>query len=335
MTGVATLTPLQDRPVLEAHRVAATSVLGDAERVVSRALSNHRLVDVSGDIALTHNRAAVGRLSLHYIDYVAGVTVLPQHVQESFYLVQVPLRGSLELRGSRSVAECGPGEAVVSLVGGDDSMMIYSPDCRRLLVKIPLALMTERESALFGSGAPTMFSQRRFTISEGPGRTWADLVDACLADLDAAEGLVSREVGGHYFERLLLDGLLLANAEVRGLRPSASKTMARAADFINHHLGDQITVVDVAAATHVSVRSLQEGFRREFGATPLEYVRNCRLDAIHRELERSSPSEASVGEVASRWGMQHLGRFAAAYRARFGETPSQTLRGSIAFGFVA
>ena len=36
--------------------------------------------------------------------------------------------------------------------------------------------------------------------------------------------------------------------------------------------------------------------------------------------------ELSVSEVAWRWGFAHHGRFAAQYRTRFGETPSQTLR---------
>jgi transcriptional regulator GlxA family with amidase domain len=33
-----------------------------------------------------------------------------------------------------------------------------------------------------------------------------------------------------------------------------------------------------------------------------------------------------VTRVASRWGFLQLGRFAASYRAKFGELPSRTLR---------
>ncbi|MFC6258767.1 hypothetical protein ACFP5Z_17115 [Kocuria oceani] len=34
-----------------------------------------------------------------------------------------------------------------------------------------------------------------------------------------------------------------------------------------------------------------------------------------------------MAEVAGRWGFTHRGRFAAAYRERFGENPAATLRG--------
>jgi len=43
-------------------------------------------------------------------------------------------------------------------------------------------------------------------------------------------------------------------------------------------------------------------------------------------LRRSDPARVTVSAVAHRWGFAHLGRFASAYRARFGESPSVTLR---------
>jgi AraC-like DNA-binding protein len=34
-----------------------------------------------------------------------------------------------------------------------------------------------------------------------------------------------------------------------------------------------------------------------------------------------------VADVAMRWGLVHTGKFAAAYRRAYGESPSETLRG--------
>jgi AraC-like DNA-binding protein len=41
-------------------------------------------------------------------------------------------------------------------------------------------------------------------------------------------------------------------------------------------------------------------------------------------LRRAEPEE-NVISIASRWGFLHMGRFAAVYRKRFGEAPSETL----------
>jgi hypothetical protein len=58
----------------------------------------------------------------------------------------------------------------------------------------------------------------------------------------------------------------------------------------------------------------------------MTYLRDLRLRGIHVELVRAAPGTATVESVAYGWGMLHMGRFAAAYRRKFGETPSQTLK---------
>ena len=88
----------------------------------------------------------------------------------------------------------------------------------------------------------------------------------------------------------------------------------------------QYTAGDLASIAGVGVRVLQESFRQHVGVSPLAYLRRLRLDGVHQELSRSDPWQVNVSDVAYRWGFTHLGRFAGAYRARFGESPSQTLR---------
>ena len=71
---------------------------------------------------------------------------------------------------------------------------------------------------------------------------------------------------------------------------------------------------------------LQEAFRRHVGTPPLTYLRELRLARVHDELSNSDPWQTSVADVAYRWGFTHLGRFAGAYRERYGVPPSRTLR---------
>ena len=115
--------------------------------------------------------------------------------------------------------------------------------------------------------------------------------------------------------------------EPAGLQgPRRPRTVKRTLDAMHAEPSRQYTAGDLAEIAGVGVRVLQEAFRQHVGVSPLSYLRRIRLDGVHHELSRSDPWQVSVSDVAYRWGFTHLGRFAGAYRARFGESPSQTLR---------
>jgi AraC-like DNA-binding protein len=101
----------------------------------------------------------------------------------------------------------------------------------------------------------------------------------------------------------------------------------RAVDYMERHASEPIGVADVAAASGLSVRGLQDAFRRNLDASPAEYLRRLRLDRVRQDLLAADPlSGATVGAIARRWGFAHLGRFAQTYRTAFGEQPGSTLR---------
>jgi AraC-like DNA-binding protein len=87
-----------------------------------------------------------------------------------------------------------------------------------------------------------------------------------------------------------------------------------------------LTTSTLARQCHVSVRTLQEGFQRHLGMSPMAYLRVVRLRRAHRDLRSADPSHSSVVSIAHRWGFTHLGRFAAAHKTMYGQTPLQTLR---------
>jgi transcriptional regulator GlxA family with amidase domain len=57
----------------------------------------------------------------------------------------------------------------------------------------------------------------------------------------------------------------------------------------------------------------------------MTYLRELRLALAHDQLTSSDPRTVSVAGIAYRTGFAHLGRFAAAYRNRYGVPPSRTL----------
>lgn len=108
----------------------------------------------------------------------------------------------------------------------------------------------------------------------------------------------------------------------------APARLRRATAFVDEHLDEDIGLAGIARAAGMSPRGLQVAFRRELGTTPIAYLRDARLEAAHRDLREADPAAgATVAGIAARWGFPHTGRFAAAYRRRFGQSPGTTLHG--------
>ncbi len=88
-----------------------------------------------------------------------------------------------------------------------------------------------------------------------------------------------------------------------------------------------ISLGEVCRAAGVNARTLQDSFRKKRGCTPMEFLRNIRMEQVRTGLLQPGEQTSVAGEAA-RWGFLHFGRFSSEYRARFGELPSETLRRS-------
>jgi AraC-like DNA-binding protein len=121
-------------------------------------------------------------------------------------------------------------------------------------------------------------------------------------------------------------GGALATGEPRD-RSSDPGYVRCAERYLIEHLSDDVSVSDVARAADVPERTLFDGFKRANGVGPLAWLRAERLERARAELVSARRGEVRITDVAMRWGFQHLGRFCVAYQARFGETPTATLRG--------
>lgn len=107
-----------------------------------------------------------------------------------------------------------------------------------------------------------------------------------------------------------------------------TRTLRRAVGYIEANAELPITIADIADAARVTPRALQLAFRRQLQTTPMAYVRQVRLSGAHRELCNVADDATTIAEVAARWGFAHAGRFASLYRAEYGVSPAQTLRGA-------
>ena len=85
-------------------------------------------------------------------------------------------------------------------------------------------------------------------------------------------------------------------------------------------------IEELCARMGTNRRTLQNSFKRVTGTSPLIYLRNLRLNTTRQRLLSSPAGAPSVTHAACKAGFEHLGHFAAAYKALFGEAPSRSRR---------
>ena len=104
--------------------------------------------------------------------------------------------------------------------------------------------------------------------------------------------------------------------------PPLPRNLARAVRYLRDNLREPLTLALLVRASGLTERTLHKQFHRFLGMSPVAYLRRLRLLAAREAL--SQPAAPSVSEVAGSVGFAHFGRFAIAYKAAFGETPSST-----------
>jgi AraC-like DNA-binding protein len=112
--------------------------------------------------------------------------------------------------------------------------------------------------------------------------------------------------------------------------PSASLPAAEAhvrkAEAIMRACSDEpLTMQELAHRVGIGLRALQLGFHACRRTMPRAVLTGFRLERARERLLLADAAD-SVTSIAIDSGFAHFGRFAGAYRARFGETPSETLR---------
>jgi AraC-like DNA-binding protein len=313
-------------------RVVSASAPDEAEAVVGEVYLANRIEPLEPGPLSMHLTATqlgtstVGRLG--YGRHLRLVTAEARHIH-----VNTPLRGAVLSRVGRSAPLATTSTSAAAVFpAGTPADIEWSSDAVQLCVMVPTAtLETELEHLVGHTVRRPVRLPPLLSLTTPEGRVWHSMVQLIARELSSGGAQLARPSAGRQLERTLLDVLLLGHAhsaidELDGSCPAAAPgVIGRAVDLLHEKPGEPWSSTSLARAVHVSLRSLQGGFHTHVGTPPMTYLRELRLKGIHEELQRATPP-TKVETVAHRWGMQHLGRFAAAYRRTFGELPSQTLQ---------
>jgi AraC-like DNA-binding protein len=291
-----------------------------------------RLLGASSEFGFAQHRTQAGPITLADLSYDTDVSLSFGAGRDSYY-IHIPLRGYLESRYSGQELTSTP--TLASVYGPDADMTVtrWPAGSRHLGVKIDqLAVDTALERQLGRRlDAPVEFTAA-LPVQAGAAQSWVRQLLWMSRELAYPNNPMRHSAALDPLVEAVINGfLLMADHPYRELlvspaepvRPSAVRD---AMDIIESSPQSSLTTAVLASQCHVSVRALQEGFRRHAGMTPMNYLQFIRLRRAHRDLRAAHPANATVASIAQRWGFGHLGRFAAAYKAMYGETPLQTLR---------
>jgi AraC-like DNA-binding protein len=113
---------------------------------------------------------------------------------------------------------------------------------------------------------------------------------------------------------------------VRDARLSRRRLVQRAAEFLNSHAAEGVRIGELSRVAGVSERTLRKAFQTVHGVSPKQFDLRERLFRARRALCQIDATRKTVTTIACEFGFFELGRFSRAYKAAFGESPSQTIK---------
>ncbi len=147
---------------------------------------------------------------------------------------------------------------------------------------------------------------------------------------DVAAGIAAGTAGAAVSQDVVdglcaqLDGAFAAPARRVRADGRAARVASAAVAYLEAAQGRAVFSDEIGAAVGVSPRFVNQCFDAVFGMSVHRYLRLRRLAEARRRLMAGGDG-LLVKQVALDLGLWHFGRFARAYQAQFGQTPSQTL----------
>ncbi len=293
------------------------------EEAVSNAYFEHELTPLD-DVApsLRLRTLPLGPIRLTRIGWGAAVSIRSEH--PGAYAVNIPIAGRIAA-GNGLVSEVG--HAAVFRPDTAAPEQKWTNDCEIVGIKLERNYLQREMSRILAR--PDLQLPNRVDLTTQAGQSWMTLLRSVVEQLKTDESLwrnplVSEQLSGALTTSFILAVMPEDADPTGGARPRIIK---RVLDRLHEDPASAWTTAEMAEVAGVSVRRLQEGFREYLGVCPRDYLLDLRLERIHEELAVGDAAELSVTDVALKWGITHTGRFAAAYKRKYGVAPSVTLRG--------
>jgi len=318
---------------LAAYARVWTTAVDEAAESIGRIFCPHALDPLQHswpDFHALHNCAAFDGFSVNYVAYGGSVSIDPGCL-DRFFLLQVPIRGGAQVRTGGREVEANPGAVASVLSPTLPTRMVWRDHCAQLILLLDRRQVEHKAASLGDAAAGPIEFEPHIDLNAPFGRALQSqieyLVDlaeqpACLSPVMAAtlrESIVGLMLTG---QRHNLSAAIHRMTTRRVPPPAVFK---RAWESLEAHAAEPLDLQRLAQLSGIGIRSLQLGFKRHFGVSISMALLDFRLEHLHARLSNAKPSERIV-DIAYDLGFSHLSRMASVYRAKFGESPSETLR---------
>lgn len=298
---------------------------------VAQELADHELRWRRGAADVAFFKGALRQLRMYVLRYGAEVDVRPRPF-DGFALVHMSLRGAVEIESDGVRIDVAEGRT--ALVAPRSNIRLrWHAGTEQLIVKLPLSLI-ERARA---EGLDDTTLAPASLISAQHASHWDLLLRSLLNVVRLPTSASPDTAWLDHFERNVAT-FLLTHQDTTPTRhfepalqsvpdePESTGGDARRLEamrcYMKQRLAAPVSLYDLAAAAGVSTRTLNSLCHRHYGETPMNLLRNMRLDAVRERL--LAQPDSNITSVAMEFGFGHVGRFASYYAERFGQLPRQT-----------
>jgi AraC-like DNA-binding protein len=274
-------------------------------------------------------RARLTQITLHRLRLSAAEEHLPRivfvAVPADSVVVLLPIGGvpssiwgGIAMQVHEIIA-LGPGQRVHARTDGP---------CRWGTIRLPAQNLAGYGRALRGAGFVVPQFVARWQSPPAARRELRHLHQVAIRAAEAGSTAFTDGEAVHGLEQQLIEALVeclsAGPIEVKVSAHWHREILARFEGLLQ--MQPVLRVAEICAALGVTDRTLRRCCEEHLGMSPSSYLRLHRMQQVQRALHSGNSDAATVAEVARRYGVRHLGRFAAGYYALYGELPSATLR---------
>lgn len=189
---------------------------------------------------------------------------------------------------------------------------------------------------LVGGSLDSIFYQRYVTpLLENPQAEWVLLrpetpwqADALQSIEQAWQSTVNEGPGYEFQVRTALSSLIFTLwSHFPGTLPQPSHKSIRDGErikvmlsYIHAHYGEELSIRSISASASVSESECLRCFRATIGTTPIQYLKQYRVQQAALQLTQTADK---IAEIAARCGFQDMSYFTRTFRELKGVTPTE------------